>query len=40
MPDRKFLICMPVSLGGYVTPGSLQDKCVNTLMSSRNGTRK
>jgi len=26
MPERKTLISMPVSLEGYVTPGSLQDK--------------
>jgi len=27
MPERKTLISTPVSLGGYVPPGSLQDKC-------------
>ena len=27
MPERKTLICMPASYGGYVPPGVLQDKC-------------
>ncbi|MBA7556027.1 hypothetical protein ES705_48722 [subsurface metagenome] len=27
MPERKTLICWPVSLAGYAPPGSLQDKC-------------
>jgi len=27
MPERKALICWLVSLEGYVTPGSLKDKC-------------
>ena len=27
MPERKTLISTPVSLGGYVPPGNLQDKC-------------
>ena len=27
MPERKTLITAPVSLGGYMGPGGLQDKC-------------
>jgi len=27
MPERKTLITTPVSLGGYMVPGGLQDKC-------------
>jgi len=27
MPERKTLICVPASFEGYVTPGSLPDKC-------------
>lgn len=27
MPERKTLVCMPVSFKGYVPPGSLPDKC-------------
>lgn len=27
MPEIKTLISVPVSFEGYVTPGSLQDKC-------------
>jgi len=27
MPERKTLICEPVSFRGYVVPGSLPDKC-------------
>ncbi len=27
MPEKKYLMCWPVSLEGYVPPGYLQDKC-------------
>lgn len=27
MPEQHILICLPVSSPGYVTPGSLPDKC-------------
>lgn len=27
MYEKKTLVCVPVSRRGYVTPGSLQDKC-------------
>ena len=27
MPERKTLLCQPVSFRGYVVPGSVPDKC-------------
>jgi len=27
MPERKTLVCMPVSFKGYVVPGGLPEKC-------------